>query len=117
MKPEYQRWITEYLVRIGGEPLGKCQEACKEMVTAFPELKKIRGHVHCPWGKRAHVWLEDTEGKIVDPTSSQFPYIFKYEVWKPGDEVRVGKCMNCGNEIWKSVSLTKQIAKIKAIEF
>ena len=102
MKLEYQKWIDEYLTRIE-YPLGKCREACKEMVKAFPELKEIRGHVHCQWGKRAHLWLETDCGEIIDPTASQFPSIYQYEVWKPGDRVRVGKCMNCGEEIWRAV--------------
>ena len=107
MRPEYQKWIDEYLARVE-YPLGRCHEACSEMVLVFPELKKISGHVHCSWGKRAHFWLEADTGEVVDPTASQFPVIFGYEVWKPGDKVRVGKCMNCGEEIWKPVyDLTK----------
>lgn len=45
-------------------------------------------------------------GRPLKAPVSGVPYywcIFGYEPWKPGDEVRVGKCMNCGEEIWEAV--------------
>lgn len=40
------------------------------MVEAFPELKRVRGHYHCPWLSKAqpHWWCVDPDGNIVDPT-------------------------------------------------
>lgn len=52
---------------------------------------------------RGHAWLVDAIGNVVDPTRDQFPGPIEYEEWKPGDVVRVGKCMNCGEEIWEPV--------------
>jgi hypothetical protein len=74
------------------------------MVKAFPELTIVKGHVETlEWGRRGHMWLRMADGTIVDPTASQFPGILEYDEWKPGDEVRVGACMNCGEDIWRSV--------------
>jgi hypothetical protein len=73
------------------------------MREAFPELQEVRGHVTTAWGKDGHVWLVDPDGAIVDPTAGQYPYVAAYDPWKPGDEVCVGKCMNCGCQIWEAV--------------
>ena len=96
-------WIEAYLERHHGKVLGRCKEACQEMAKAFPDLRIARGHVYCVWGQRGHWWLVDRDGAVVDPTASQFPGIFEYDEWEPGKEVRVGKCMECGEEIWRSV--------------
>lgn len=100
---KYQLWIERYLERTP-RLLGRCNEACAEMLAEFPELRIVRGHVIVAvWGKRGHVWLIDEEDSIVDPTAKQFPAILCYEPWKPGDEVRVGACMECGESIWEAV--------------
>lgn len=98
----YQRWILDYKARTP-QLLGRCIEAAAEMREAFPELREIRGHVWCQWGKRGHVWLQAPDGAVVDPTREQFPGPIDYEPWKPGDEVRTGKCMWCGDDIWRAV--------------
>ena len=100
----YEQWIAAFVARHDGKILGVCRRACDEMRAAFPELREVRGHVYVPgWGKRAHAWLVDERGGIVDPTAEQFPVIDTYEPWQPGDEVMVGKCMECGSEIWQAV--------------
>ncbi len=99
----YSDWIKEHYPTYESA-YGRCAEAVKKMSKEFPELKIVRGHVMCLWGKRAHWWLTDAEGNIIDPTVTQFPGTINYDEWKPGDQIRVGKCMNCGDEIWKSVS-------------
>ncbi len=104
-KTHYQKWIEDYLAGLAfpGACLGRCQEAVQEMAVAFPELRVVRGHVYCaaPWGKRAHWWCETDYGQIVDPTAAQFSVeIFEYEEYTEGAEVRIGRCMNCGEEIW-----------------
>lgn len=101
---KYDEWIRNY-TEDGKKPvLGKCREAVVEMIQQFPELKEVRGHVLVMgWGMRGHAWCVDPDGIIVDPTKSQFPIIIVYEPWVPGTEVRVGKCMECGSEIWAPV--------------
>jgi hypothetical protein len=110
----YAEWIEDYKTRIGDAILGTCQKAVDEMAAVFPELTKVSGHVYCPhpWGKRAHWWCTDPDGNIVDPTASQFPGIFEYEPWVPGTEVRVGKCMNCGEDIWQAVESLEEAEKV-----
>ncbi len=100
MKTEYIKWMFDYQQRTP-HLLGKCKEACTEMKESFPELVIVKGHVFCAWGQRGHRWLVDEEGTILDPTAEQFPCIFTYEEWQPGTPVRVGKCMECGDEIWE----------------
>lgn len=97
----HQEWIEDWLSK--NHALGRCEEASKEMAAAFDDLTIVKGHVYCAWGKRGHWWLTTSDGTIVDPTASQFVALFSYEIWKPGDEIRIGKCMNCGAEIWESV--------------
>jgi hypothetical protein len=99
----YSEWIAEYSRRNNGVTLGRCREACSEMREFYPELREVRGHVFCQWGQRGHVWLVDESGNIVDPTASQFPEIWRYEEWKLGGSVRVGRCRECGDGIWMAV--------------
>ena len=43
---------------------------------------------------------------IVDPTAAQFASpvsLEHYRAWKPGDEVKVGRCMWCGADIYRTV--------------
>jgi hypothetical protein len=105
MKAEYSKWISDYVARFNhpAATLGQCEKAVEEMKGVFPELEVKKGYAICPepWGKRGHWWLLDEEGKIIDPTRSQFTCgVFGYEEYVEGDDVRVGKCMNCGDEIW-----------------
>lgn len=103
MKPEYQAWIQEHYPTYK-EAYGSCNEASHAMKEAFPELTIVPGHVYCSWGKRDHIWLTDPEGNIVDPTALQYQgTVSRYEPWKPGDAVRVGKCMNCGSDIYANL--------------
>ena len=94
----YAAWIKEWLE--SNRAYGNCKRACVEMIEAFPELVQVRGHVYCDWGKRSHWWLTSPDGAIQDPTASQYTALFSYEVWTPDMEVRVGKCMDCGSELW-----------------
>lgn len=96
----YQEWIDAYVKSMDGCLLGKCVAAVDAMHQEFPELRKVRGHVETPWGRRGHWWLEASDGSIIDPTAEQFPAIWSYDEFKDGDEVRLGSCMNCGVELW-----------------
>ncbi len=112
MRSEYEKWITAFCSRNEDALLGKCREAVAEMIEAFPELVEVRGHVLTVWGKRGHIWCRTPDGEIIDPTQAQFPSIFEYEPWVPGAEVMVGRCMNCGVVIWRSVeSLEEEPAR------
>lgn len=102
MKSKYENWISDYLDRTEFV-LGECKKATQEMKEAFPELEIVKGHVYTSWGRRGHWWLTGPDGDVVDPTVTQFGVVFEYEPWEPGGEVYVGKCMNCGEEVWQCV--------------
>jgi hypothetical protein len=101
---EYQEWAERFARRNDGIVLGACRKAVKEMIQAFPELHEVLGHVQCSWGRRGHAWCIDEGGEIVDPTRAQFPGPITYEPWQPGQAVRVGRCMNCGMDIWREAT-------------
>lgn len=106
LRERYAAWVVDYVLKQNGHVRGKCLAATKEMHAAFPELLIRAGHVETPVGREAHWWLETPDGSVVDPTHSQFTGhggILEYEAWAPGQEVRVGKCMDCGDEIWRPV--------------
>jgi hypothetical protein len=95
----YQQWIDEWLQN--NNPMGRCAGATKEMHEAFPELRLVCGHVYSiSHGCSQHWWLETVDDEIIDPTASQFSMIGSYKEYQEGDEVRVGKCMNCGDDIY-----------------
>lgn len=99
MKPEYQAWIREHV----GESYGKCADATEAMLTAFPELLRVRGHYYCSaWGERAHWWLVDTDGNVIDPTASQFPSkgSGEYVPWDESRQEPTGRCPNCGGHCY-----------------
>ena len=100
---QYNAWIQEYIKCTEGNVLGKCAAAVLEMVEAFPELKKIRGHVAIPDPDSAtgfrmwpHWWCVSPTEERVDPTASQFPIILFYEEWNDAKPEPTGKCGNCG---------------------
>jgi hypothetical protein len=100
----YREWIDDFVAKCDGKLLGKCREAVEAMHAVFPELRIVRGHAPVMgWGLRGHWWLITPDGTIVDPTEEQFPGVMQYEEWRPGDAVRIGKCMECGDEIWADI--------------
>lgn len=113
----YQEYIENLIERkYRGEPhrmLGQCEVEAKEMARVFPELTIVPGHTYVEFStgprKRAHWWLITQTGEIVDPTAGQYSSpIIRYEPYEDGDEVRLGKCMNCGAEIWGPPVLGRQ---------
>jgi hypothetical protein len=107
VKVEYAQWIADY-VAAKKVVVGACRTAVREMLRAFPELAEVRGWVETSRGRYEHAWLVTAGGEVVDPTASQFANHFaaaieEYVPWKPGDEVKVGRCMNCGEDIFRAV--------------
>lgn len=110
IQSEYQKYIEDHHSTYES-CYRQCAPASKEMQRRFPELQIVRGHVETLGGWISHWWLKTEEGEIVDPTAKQFRGILGYEEWVPGEEIQVGRCMNCGDEIWRSVQnleITKQ---------
>lgn len=104
MKPEYKTWIQE---NCQGVVAGFCRSRSEAMKKTFPELILCRGYYTSPIdGIRGHWWLKTPEGEIVDPTASQFMMDRQgsYEEYNPKDHgpLPIGKCMNCGSEVYES---------------
>jgi hypothetical protein len=95
----YEEWIADFR-RHNVWVRGRCREATEALCEAFPELKPVAG-----WANNAeHWWCVAPDGTIIDPTVSQFTSpILTYVAWKPGDLIRVGRCMNCGEDIMERV--------------
>lgn len=105
MDPKYKEWIDQYVAE-RKVIAGMCGSATLAMMKSFPELKQVAGYVCFPDGGRAeHFWCVTPDGKVIDPTASQyqlqaFPDELTYEPWQPGDEVQIGRCMDCGERIY-----------------
>jgi hypothetical protein len=92
----YTEWIETYQ----GQVYGMCASLTQQMIEAFPELKRVRGHYLDPvWGRREHWWCVAPDGSIVDPTKSQFPSkgMGPYKEHVEGTPEPTGKCHNCGD--------------------
>lgn len=99
----YSQWISDWLASRNGRVRGLCAPATQEMVAAFPELARTPGWISSNEGSSEHFWCVAPDGSILDPTASQFTGQLVYEPFKPGDEVRVGRCLNCGSGIYMPV--------------
>jgi hypothetical protein len=67
----YIQWIAEHVEL---DPHGQCKEVTERMASAFPELRRVRGHYVCPVvGPQPHWWMVTPDGTVVDPTRTQFP--------------------------------------------
>jgi len=98
-KSKYATWIKQY----DGDIYRKCVEVSQLMQEAFPELTRVKGHVRTIEDlsiMQPHWWLTDPEGNILDPTARQWQCIMEYIPYKEGDLIPVGRCMNCGNQIF-----------------
>lgn len=96
MEQRYKDWIEANVAENG---YGQCKAVTEKMAAAFPELTRVRGHYYClVWGERAHWWLTDQTGNIVDPTVQQFPTkCGEYVPWDEGQPEPTGLCLNCGD--------------------
>jgi hypothetical protein len=94
VQSKYASWIAAQR-----EIRNACAQVTADMVREFPELRRVRGHYHCPFtGMRPHWWCVDPSGRVVDPTASQFPSngCGEYDPWVEGAEEPTGKCIHCG---------------------
>ncbi len=98
----YDEWIMAHYATPEAA-YGHCDKATQEMVSVFPELRRVRGHYYCMvWGERQHWWLVTADGEIVDPTAAQFPSGGHgvYEPWVEGTEEPSGRCPNCSGYVY-----------------
>lgn len=70
----YEAWIKKNIPMKKRKQVGKCRECCEIVHANFRELSITYGEYECSiTGKMyPHFWLEDTDGKIIDPTRWQF---------------------------------------------
>ena len=113
---EYAQWIAAYVDRQQGKVAGRCASASAGMAMALPELRVAKGWCYSDHGILEHCWCVAPDGAIVDPTAEQFTGISGYEEWQPGDEVQVGRCMNCGTRIYEAVEkLEEAVEKLEGV--
>lgn len=95
----YREWIEQH-----PWGAGQCAEATTAMVAAFPELRRVRGHVFLMGTAKTptHWWCVAPDGEVVDPTRHQFPNLVGYDEWTEGSEEPVGRCCECGGYIYAS---------------
>lgn len=104
----YDQWIDRHYPT-PDDARNRCHSASAEMAKTFPELKVVRGW----YGGHEHWWCRSPVGLVVDPTYRQFASLTRSDVvrdpwgtphyveFREGvDPEVVGKCMNCGMEIW-----------------
>lgn len=110
----YDDWIATW---VSQRPFirGLCGSATKAMAQVFPELEIVAGWVNFRGGRSEHFWCVAPDGSIVDPTASQFSGELEYQPFAPGDEVRVGKCLNCGAEIYASVERLDDASQARSV--
>lgn len=102
MNHKYQRWVDN---QVGPYTRGMCGKCTEQMTQRFPELKRCSGWAIDACGQMyEHYWCETEDGEIVDPTVSQFLFkIVTYRYFVPGDVIKVGKCLECGQHIFGKV--------------
>lgn len=91
----YADWIA---ANVKGTGKGQCAYYTQQMVAAFPELRRVRGHYRpLAGGSLPHWWCAAPDGTIVDPTVAQFQLHgpAEYDEWT--GPVPTGRCPNCGN--------------------
>lgn len=103
----YAEWIRAYVAAQNNFVRGRCSEATKKMVEAFPELRRVAGFVEVmhPGGvyEEQHWWCVAPDGSVVDPTESQFLAVLsREEVYpaRPHRPIPSGRCMDCGGTVF-----------------
>lgn len=96
MESKYANWIRDNVD--ASDCRNTCETKTREMVEAFPELQRVRGHyIDVIDGSRPHWWCKTEEGVIVDPTASQFNPYGDYEEIDESLGELTGRCPNCSD--------------------
>lgn len=84
---------------------GKCLMYADRMLTAFPELRTVRGHVGKVHRDCEHWWCVTPDGTVIDPTAAQFRVGSVYIPFVEGSDEPTGVCPNCGEYCFNGVSV------------
>ena len=96
MAPEMAAWIAEHVK----DQRRMCAYWTECMQSAFPQLRRVRGHYYEPNGDcYTHWWLAMPNGEIVDPTVTQFEAGGHYVEYSGSDPY--GQCLECGELMWE----------------
>ena len=101
MEKRYSEWIGIHYPTRESARL-QCAEATSAMVAAFPELRRVRGHVVMGLDFVPHWWCESGGGVVVDPTVHQWSATPVMYDEHEGEDPH-GKCVNCGAWLYMSV--------------
>ena len=110
MKPEYRKWIAEFVAAHNDFVRGECAKATTAMVEAFPELRRAAGFAHWMANRPIrdqHFWCVTQDGVIVDPTAVQFGgspvHYEELDLDDPETQAKIptGACMNCGDDVYE----------------
>lgn len=91
-----------------------CGHVTAEMKEAFPELRRVRGHVLHRGKRYPHWWCQAEDGQIIDPTVNQFlphPTPEQYEEHLDQDPEPTGKCYNCGEYTYDGASFCTDLCE------
>jgi len=92
MPQPYRGWCAQFT----GNTRGHCAQRTLDMVAAFPELTRVRGHVGKVSPDTEHWWCVAPDGTIIDPTAAQFRIGSVYIPFRESEEEPAGVCVNCG---------------------
>lgn len=119
MDKRYGEWIDRHYPS-RQSALGDCSAATVKMAAEFPELRRVRGHVHIgltPY-PLPHWWCETPHGERVDPTAHQWPCgVF---VYMPVDESvpqPTGMCPNCGGHCYGDRYLCSERCEVAYVAY
>jgi hypothetical protein len=110
MRTDYGEWMCGNYPTPEASRL-KCDIATAQMVEAFPELRRVRGHAMVGIDFRPHWWCVAPCGGVVDPTANQWetPVVF-YEPLE-SEEEPIGKCINCGGLLFRSLGADSHLCQ------
>jgi len=106
MDSKYTEWIKQFNTD-NPNTKSMCNEATDKMISEFPELNQIRGHVISTlrYDQVPHWWCTDNDGNVLDPTEKQFGQIVAYYPHDESLPEPTGKCPNCGEYCYNGKTL------------
>ena len=107
----YSTWISAQYPTSESARL-QCASATLAMVEEFPHLRRVRGQAMVGIDFRPHWWCVTPDDETIDPTAHQWPAqpVF-YEALPDDAEEPSGKCIYCGNLLFRSMGANSYLCK------